>query len=276
MRIMREHIEIGRRYPQISINTTYSFGLDDQEFVVSFEMRRAGRLPRPRPRAAAQRVERLHFARHADLHLHREQRPARPRRARRRGADGGDEHRRERARDGQGPRSFLIQHALRSSTPRRGRRRRTGRFLRRRAPACRRAARARGPVRPPADAVRAGARRRRAGPPEDQVGRAGLREDRGEGGLPLLRRRRARARPASRRPARALPRGDLCDRRGDRPAARDPRRGPAGLRGRHDLRRLVQRPSRPSRTASSTSATASGSSSSATATSRSTARGCSR
>ena len=37
MRIMREHIEIGRRYPQISINTTYSFGLDDQEFVVSFE-----------------------------------------------------------------------------------------------------------------------------------------------------------------------------------------------------------------------------------------------
>ena len=34
---MREHIEIGRRYPQISINTTYSFGLDDQEFVVSFE-----------------------------------------------------------------------------------------------------------------------------------------------------------------------------------------------------------------------------------------------
>ena len=36
-RIMREHITIGRRYPQISINTTYSFGLDDQEFVVSFE-----------------------------------------------------------------------------------------------------------------------------------------------------------------------------------------------------------------------------------------------
>ena len=37
MRIMKEHIAIGRRYPQISINTTYSFGLDDQEFVVSFE-----------------------------------------------------------------------------------------------------------------------------------------------------------------------------------------------------------------------------------------------
>ena len=37
MRIMKEHIEIGRRYPTISINTTYSFGLDDQEFVVAFE-----------------------------------------------------------------------------------------------------------------------------------------------------------------------------------------------------------------------------------------------
>lgn len=36
-RIMNEHIEIGRRYPEIAINTAYSFGLDDQEFVVSFE-----------------------------------------------------------------------------------------------------------------------------------------------------------------------------------------------------------------------------------------------
>jgi chlorite dismutase len=36
-RIMRDHIQVGERYPQISINTAYSFGLDDQEFVVSFE-----------------------------------------------------------------------------------------------------------------------------------------------------------------------------------------------------------------------------------------------
>jgi chlorite dismutase len=36
-RIMRNHIEVGRRYPEIAINTAYSFGLDDQEFVVSFE-----------------------------------------------------------------------------------------------------------------------------------------------------------------------------------------------------------------------------------------------
>jgi chlorite dismutase len=36
-RIMAEHIAVGRRHPQITINTAYSFGLDDQEFVVSFE-----------------------------------------------------------------------------------------------------------------------------------------------------------------------------------------------------------------------------------------------
>ena len=36
-RIMTDHIETGRRYPQITINTAYSFGIDDQEFVVSFE-----------------------------------------------------------------------------------------------------------------------------------------------------------------------------------------------------------------------------------------------
>jgi chlorite dismutase len=37
MRIMRSHIETGRRYPGIEINTAYSYGLDDQEFVVSFD-----------------------------------------------------------------------------------------------------------------------------------------------------------------------------------------------------------------------------------------------
>jgi chlorite dismutase len=36
MRIMRGHIETGKRYPGIEINTAYSYGLDDQEFVVSF------------------------------------------------------------------------------------------------------------------------------------------------------------------------------------------------------------------------------------------------
>ena len=36
-RIMQEHIRVGREFPSIDLNTSYSFGLDDQEFVVAFE-----------------------------------------------------------------------------------------------------------------------------------------------------------------------------------------------------------------------------------------------
>src|SRR6202022_163757 len=36
-RQMSEHIAMGHKYPSVKINTTYSFGLDDQEFVVAFE-----------------------------------------------------------------------------------------------------------------------------------------------------------------------------------------------------------------------------------------------
>jgi chlorite dismutase len=36
-RQMSEHIAMGHKYPTVKINTTYSFGLDDQEFVVAFE-----------------------------------------------------------------------------------------------------------------------------------------------------------------------------------------------------------------------------------------------
>ncbi|MFZ0385590.1 MAG: chlorite dismutase family protein [Solirubrobacteraceae bacterium] len=36
-RIMQEHIQVGREFPSIDLNTSYSFGLDDQEFVVAFE-----------------------------------------------------------------------------------------------------------------------------------------------------------------------------------------------------------------------------------------------
>src|ERR1700749_802305 len=36
-RIMQDHIRVGREYPSVDINTSYSFGLDDQEFVVAFE-----------------------------------------------------------------------------------------------------------------------------------------------------------------------------------------------------------------------------------------------
>ena len=34
---MDEHIAMGHRYPGMKINTTYPYGLDDQEFVVAFE-----------------------------------------------------------------------------------------------------------------------------------------------------------------------------------------------------------------------------------------------
>jgi chlorite dismutase len=34
---MQDHIRIGREYPQVDNHTTYSFGLDDQEFVVAFD-----------------------------------------------------------------------------------------------------------------------------------------------------------------------------------------------------------------------------------------------
>ena len=36
-RLMNEHIRIGHLYPRVKLNTTYSFGIDDQEFVVAFE-----------------------------------------------------------------------------------------------------------------------------------------------------------------------------------------------------------------------------------------------
>jgi chlorite dismutase len=35
--MMDEHIKVGNKYPSVRLHTTYSFGLDDQEFVVAFE-----------------------------------------------------------------------------------------------------------------------------------------------------------------------------------------------------------------------------------------------
>jgi len=35
--MMDEHIQVGNKYPSVRLHTTYSFGLDDQEFVVAFE-----------------------------------------------------------------------------------------------------------------------------------------------------------------------------------------------------------------------------------------------
>jgi chlorite dismutase len=39
-RIMHGHIKVGHEYPTIKLNTIYSFGLDDQEWVVAFESNR--------------------------------------------------------------------------------------------------------------------------------------------------------------------------------------------------------------------------------------------
>ena len=40
--MMDEHIEVGTKYRSVKLNTTYSFGLDDQEFVVAFETDQPG------------------------------------------------------------------------------------------------------------------------------------------------------------------------------------------------------------------------------------------
>lgn len=42
-RMMDEHIRVGHEWPDVKLNTTYSYGLDDQEFVVAFESDHPGR-----------------------------------------------------------------------------------------------------------------------------------------------------------------------------------------------------------------------------------------
>jgi chlorite dismutase len=36
--IMDEHIEVSKKYPQVILNTTYSFGIHDEDFMLAFEM----------------------------------------------------------------------------------------------------------------------------------------------------------------------------------------------------------------------------------------------
>lgn len=40
--IMKQHILKGHEYPSIKLNTVYSFGMDDQEWIVAFESNRPG------------------------------------------------------------------------------------------------------------------------------------------------------------------------------------------------------------------------------------------
>ncbi|MDC8437964.1 MAG: chlorite dismutase family protein, partial [Candidatus Nitrosotenuis sp.] len=36
-KMMDEHIVVGQKYPQIVLNTTYSFGIHDEDFMLAFE-----------------------------------------------------------------------------------------------------------------------------------------------------------------------------------------------------------------------------------------------
>jgi chlorite dismutase len=36
--MMNDHFRVGKNYPMVKINTSYAFGMDDTEFVLSFEM----------------------------------------------------------------------------------------------------------------------------------------------------------------------------------------------------------------------------------------------
>jgi chlorite dismutase len=36
-RIMKDHVQAGHKYPSVTIHTSYSFGIDDYEFILSFE-----------------------------------------------------------------------------------------------------------------------------------------------------------------------------------------------------------------------------------------------
>jgi chlorite dismutase len=35
---MDEHIEVSKKYPQVILNTTYSFGIHDEDFMLAFEV----------------------------------------------------------------------------------------------------------------------------------------------------------------------------------------------------------------------------------------------
>ena len=63
---MDEHIRIGHEFPTIHNHTTYSFGIDDQEFMTAFECDEPSDFMHLMLRCATPRRA-LHRARHADL-----------------------------------------------------------------------------------------------------------------------------------------------------------------------------------------------------------------
>ena len=67
---MQEHAEVGSRFVTITNHTTYSFGIDDQEFMTAFECEEPADFLAADDDAARDRGEPLHGARHADLRRH--------------------------------------------------------------------------------------------------------------------------------------------------------------------------------------------------------------
>ena len=66
----RSTSSVGREFPSVDLNTSYSFGLDDQEFVVAFETDEPRDFLDLVQQPAHDGVLALHQARHADVHLH--------------------------------------------------------------------------------------------------------------------------------------------------------------------------------------------------------------
>ena len=69
--IMDEHIFIGNKYPSVKLNTTYSFGIDDYEFVVAFETDSPDDFVDSGHGPERNRRQPVHGRRHPDFHLHR-------------------------------------------------------------------------------------------------------------------------------------------------------------------------------------------------------------
>ena len=61
-RAMQEHADIGQRFPTVTNHTTYSFGIDDQEFMTAFECEEPIDFLAPDDDAPGDRGEPLHRA----------------------------------------------------------------------------------------------------------------------------------------------------------------------------------------------------------------------
>ena len=67
--IMGQHIKVGIGHPDIRQCLLYSYGVDDQEFIVSYETKTIGRIPGPRHQDAADARQEIYAHRHADIHV---------------------------------------------------------------------------------------------------------------------------------------------------------------------------------------------------------------